>query len=117
MAPLRLRGIWAIRVRLEMNDRKRELALFNLAIESKLRGGVAGIGHGRCRCARQMAASPRFPLSDPLQSVATGGFRVANSRRGISLTMRERGQLAIERCPEVRRPTVPRAAQATTRVG
>jgi integrase len=37
-APLKLRDIWAIRVRLEMTDRKRELALFNLAIDSKLRG-------------------------------------------------------------------------------
>jgi hypothetical protein len=37
-APLRLKEIWAIRVRLELADRKRELALFNLAIDSKLRG-------------------------------------------------------------------------------
>ncbi len=37
-APLKLREIWAIRVRLELADRKRELALFNLAIDSKLRG-------------------------------------------------------------------------------
>ena len=37
-APLKLRDIWAIRVRLEIGDRKRELALFNLAIDSKLRG-------------------------------------------------------------------------------
>lgn len=35
-APLKLRDIWAIRVRLEIADRKRELALFNLAIDSKL---------------------------------------------------------------------------------
>ena len=33
-APLRLRDIWAIRVRLEIGDRKRELALFNLALDS-----------------------------------------------------------------------------------
>jgi integrase len=36
-APLRLRGIWAIRVRLQLADRIRDLALFNLAIDSKLR--------------------------------------------------------------------------------
>jgi len=35
---LKLRDIWAIRVRLEIGDRKRELALFNLALDSKLRG-------------------------------------------------------------------------------
>jgi hypothetical protein len=37
-APLKLRDIWAIRVRLELADRMRELAQFNLAIDSMLRG-------------------------------------------------------------------------------
>jgi len=37
-SPLKLKEIWAIRVRLELSYRKRELALFNLAIDSKLRG-------------------------------------------------------------------------------
>jgi hypothetical protein len=32
-APLMLRDIWAIRVRLQIGKRIRELALFNLAIE------------------------------------------------------------------------------------
>ncbi|WP_339483746.1 tyrosine-type recombinase/integrase [Pseudomonas sp. RL_5y_Pfl2_73] len=36
-APLRLRDIWAIRVRLQLTDRVRDLALFDLAIDSKLR--------------------------------------------------------------------------------
>jgi hypothetical protein len=36
-APLRLKDIWAIRVRLQIGHRTRELALFNLAIDSKLR--------------------------------------------------------------------------------
>jgi site-specific recombinase XerC len=36
-APLRLNEIWAIRVRLQLAHRIRELALFNLAIDSKLR--------------------------------------------------------------------------------
>ena len=36
--PLRLREIWAIRIRLQLARRVRELALFNLAIDSKLRG-------------------------------------------------------------------------------
>lgn len=37
-APLRLKDIWAIRVRLQLEERTRDLALFNLAIDSKLRG-------------------------------------------------------------------------------
>lgn len=35
--PLKLPEIWAIRVRLELTDKTRDLALFNLAIDSKLR--------------------------------------------------------------------------------
>jgi len=37
-APLRLNEIYAIRVRLQLAHRIRDLALFNLAIDSKLRG-------------------------------------------------------------------------------
>ena len=36
--PLRPKEVWAIRVRLQMKPGKRDLALFNLAIDSKLRG-------------------------------------------------------------------------------
>ena len=36
-APLRVRDIWAIRVRLQLAEKTRDLALFNLAIDSKLR--------------------------------------------------------------------------------
>lgn len=36
--PLKLREIWAIRIRLQLAENWRDLALFNLAIDSKLRG-------------------------------------------------------------------------------
>ncbi len=36
--PLKLKEIWAIRIRLELEKRHRDLALFDLAIDSKLRG-------------------------------------------------------------------------------
>jgi len=36
--PLRPSHVWSIRTKLEMEERKRDLALFNLAIDSKLRG-------------------------------------------------------------------------------
>jgi integrase len=36
--PLRTKHVWSIRTKLQMADRKRDLALFNLAIDSKLRG-------------------------------------------------------------------------------
>jgi integrase len=37
-APLKLKEIWAIRIRLQLARRARDLALFNLGIDSKLRG-------------------------------------------------------------------------------
>jgi integrase len=37
-APLRLKDIWTIRIRLQLANDVRNLALFNLAIDSKLRG-------------------------------------------------------------------------------
>ena len=36
--PLRPKEVWAIRVRLQIKRNKRDLAMFNLAIDSKLRG-------------------------------------------------------------------------------
>lgn len=51
-APLRLKDIWAIRVRLQLAGQRRDLALFDLAIDSKLRAcdlvtlRVRDIAHG-----------------------------------------------------------------------
>ena len=36
--PLKLREVWSIRIRLQLKERLRDLAKFNLAIDSKLRG-------------------------------------------------------------------------------
>jgi integrase len=41
---LKLKEIWGIRIRLQLTHRAKELALFNLAIDSKLRGcGLVGL--------------------------------------------------------------------------
>ncbi|MDR7334538.1 tyrosine-type recombinase/integrase [Roseateles asaccharophilus] len=51
-APFKPQEIWAVRVRLQMEGRVRELALFNLGIDSKLRGcdlvalRVRDVSHG-----------------------------------------------------------------------
>jgi len=51
-APLKVKEIWALRVRLQIEGRIRELALFNLGIDSKLRGcdlvalKVRDVSHG-----------------------------------------------------------------------
>ena len=36
--PLRPKDVWAIRIQLQIANSRRDLALFNLAIDSKLRG-------------------------------------------------------------------------------
>lgn len=51
-APFKVKDIWALRVRFQIEGRNRELALFNLGIDSKLRGcdllalKVRGVSHG-----------------------------------------------------------------------
>lgn len=51
-APLKLKDIWAIRIRLQLGHKIRDLALFNLAIGSKLRAcdlvklRVSDVSHG-----------------------------------------------------------------------
>jgi hypothetical protein len=51
-APLKLKDMWAIRVRLLLSDRSRDLALFNRAIDGKLRAcdlvklRVRDVSHG-----------------------------------------------------------------------
>ncbi|HEX7370030.1 MAG TPA: tyrosine-type recombinase/integrase [Rhodanobacteraceae bacterium] len=59
-APLKLRDIWAIRIRLQLRHRTRDLALFNLAIDSKLRAcdlvklRVLDVAHGDQIASRTM---------------------------------------------------------------
>jgi integrase len=76
-SPLKLKEIWAIRVRLELADRKRELALFNLAIDSKLRGcdlvqlRVRDVAHGDRIAARTIVMQQKtqrpvqFEITEP----------------------------------------------------
>ena len=55
-APLKLKDIWASRVRLQIGKRARELALFNLAIDSKLRSCALVKLRARDLCHRNMVA-------------------------------------------------------------
>ena len=58
--PLKLKEIWSIRIRLELANNVRDLALFNLALDSKLRScdllklHVRDIAHGNHICNRAM---------------------------------------------------------------
>src|SRR3982074_490034 len=56
--PLKPKDVWAIRVRLQLNHRARDLALFNLAIDSKLRGLRPRAVTGQRRLRRWPSAGP-----------------------------------------------------------
>src|SRR5690242_13587883 len=58
--PPKTNEVWAIRVRLQLADRSRDLALFNLAIDSKLRG-----------CDVVKVGVEDVPLGDTLRSRAS----------------------------------------------
>jgi hypothetical protein len=47
-SPLKLKEIWAIRIRLQLGGKTRDLAMFNLAIDSKLR--ACDLAKLRARC-------------------------------------------------------------------
>jgi hypothetical protein len=91
-APLKLKDIWSIRIRLELGERRRELALFNLAIDSKLRGcdlvrlRVRDVAHGDRIAARaivlQQKTSVRSSLKSPSQPAKrfSRGFDARGSR-------------------------------------
>ena len=58
-APLRLKEMWAIRIRLQLGNRARESALFNLAVDSKLRScDLVRLASGAGRYARGSASRP-----------------------------------------------------------
>lgn len=74
--PLRPKHVWSIRTKLQLEGRLRDLALFNLAIDSKLRGcdvlalkvdDIAPIGHAvqRAICRQRKTGRPvKFELTE-----------------------------------------------------
>lgn len=77
--PLKLKEIWAIRVRLQLADNMRDLALFNLAIDSKLRGSdlitlkVSDISNSGVVSPRAMVMQQK--TDQPVQFEITEGTR------------------------------------------
>jgi len=91
-APLKLRDIWAIRIRLQMDNRLRDLALFNLAIDSKLRAcdlvklRLSDVAHGdqiarRAIVLQQKTQRPvQFELTDQARESVTRWVEYAQLR-------------------------------------
>ena len=90
--PLKPQEIWSIRVLLKMKKRYRDLALFNLAIDSKLRAcdlvklRTSDIVHGESILARasilqQKTGQPvRFEITDQTHAAVQQWMKAANLR-------------------------------------
>ena len=88
-SPLKLKDIWAIRVRLQLSGQVRDLALFNLAIDCKLRAcdlvkiKVRDISHGdhvasRAIVMQQKTQRPvQFEITDPTRVAVDTWIRSA----------------------------------------
>lgn len=91
-APLKLKEIWAIRIRLELSHRIRDLALFNLAIDSKLRAcdlvklKVRDISHGNQITARAIVMQQKtglpvhFEITEPTRNSIYAWIEFAHLR-------------------------------------
>jgi integrase len=88
--PLKLKDIWAIRIHLQLGNCIRDLAMFNLAIDSKLRGcdlvnlRVRDVVHGSQILPRTMVVQRKtqrpvqFELTDPTRSAVAAWIAKAN---------------------------------------
>jgi hypothetical protein len=93
-APFKPKEIWAIRVRLQMDQRTRELALFNLGIDNKLRAcdltslQVRDICHGdrvaarACVMQRKMHRPVLFEITAPAREAVEAWIRRARLHSG-----------------------------------
>jgi integrase len=89
-APLKLKEIWAIRIRLQLANRCRELALFNLAIDSKLRAcdlvklKVRDVCHGQSVASRAIVMQQKtkrpvqFEITEPTRDAIEA--RIADAK-------------------------------------
>jgi len=115
--PLRPKHVWSIRTKLQMADRKRDLALFNLAIDSKLRGcdvvalkveDIAPNGYtvDRATVRQKKTGRPvRFELTEQTRQAVDDHIRTDRKKlgeflfkgpRGACMTRRQYGQLLSE---------------------
>ena len=92
-APFKLKVIWSIRVRLEMQGRLRELALFDLGIDSKLRAcdllslRVRDVCHGDRVAARAIVLQQKtqrpvqFEITPPTRELLAAWIKDAGLSR------------------------------------
>ena len=122
--PLRPRHVWAIRTKLQIEQRVRDLAMFNLAIDSKLRGcdvvalkveDVAPSGYSvdRATVRQKKTGRPvRFELTEQTRQAIDNYLKDAGKKPGEfmftgrrgpgqSMTTRQYGRLVSEWIAEI----------------
>ncbi len=109
--PLRPKHVWSIRTKLQVEGRTRDLAMFNLAIDSKLRGcdvvalkvgDVAPNGYAVDRATvrqRKTGQTVRFELTEQTRQAIDDYVRVAGKKPGEFLftSRRDRGRFMTTR--------------------
>jgi integrase len=101
--PLRSKHVWSIRTKLQIEGRVRDLAMFNLAIDSKLRGcdvvairvedvAAGGYTADRATVRQKKTGRPvRFELSEQTRQAVDDYLKTANKRSGEFLFTGRRG--------------------------
>ena len=101
--PLRPKHVWSIRTKLQIEGRTRDLAMFNLAIDSKLRGcdvvairveDVAARGYAADRATirqRKTGRPVRFELSEQTRQAINNYLKATNKKPGEFLFTGRRG--------------------------
>jgi integrase len=101
--PLRPKHVWSIRTKLQIEGRTRDLAMFNLAIDSKLRGcdvvaikvediAASGYTADRATVRQKKTGRPvRFELSEQTRQAIDDYLKAANKRSGEFLFTGRRG--------------------------
>jgi integrase len=101
--PLRPKHVWSIRTQLQIEGRVRDLAMFNLAIDSKLRGcdvvaikveDIAASGYTADRATVRQKKTGRpvgFELSEQTRQAIDDYLKAANKRSGEFLFTGRRG--------------------------
>jgi hypothetical protein len=102
--PLRPKHVWSIRTKLQIAGRTRDLAMFNLAIDSKLRGcdvvslrveDVAPHAHAvdRATVSQKKTGQPvRFEMTEQTREAIDSYIEAANKKPGEFLFAGRRGQ-------------------------
>ena len=115
--PLQPRHVWSIRTKLQVERRRRDLAMFNLAIDSKLRGcdvvavKVEDIAPNGCALVRATVRQKktgrpvRFELTEHTRQAVDDYLKAApklpgefvfNGRRGRGITTRQYARLVSD---------------------